>query len=132
MGSNSSVVPDPVLGLHLPLRHPIGALSHCVAMARDAAVVPHPWLVDLVPLLVVLLIASRPTLPSCANCLLMEIILTFLLSPLHKKMVLLRHPEEKNRDSRSSLVWAAKRNQGSSHHFRARVVVSLSLDHQTP
>ncbi|KAG8067909.1 hypothetical protein GUJ93_ZPchr0005g15914 [Zizania palustris] len=47
-------------------------------------------------------------------------------------MVLLRHPEEKNRDNRSSLVWAAKRKQGSSHHFRARVVVSLSLDHQTP
>ncbi|KAL5231191.1 hypothetical protein ABZP36_029967 [Zizania latifolia] len=59
MGSNSPVVPDPVLGLHLPLRHSTGALSRRVAMARDAAVVPHPWLVDLVPLLVVLLIAAH-------------------------------------------------------------------------
>ncbi|KAF0929458.1 hypothetical protein E2562_021559 [Oryza meyeriana var. granulata] len=58
MGSNSPVVPDPVLGLHLPLRHP-AALSRRVAMARDAAVVLRPWLVDLLPLLVVLLIAAH-------------------------------------------------------------------------
>ncbi|KAL6643204.1 hypothetical protein ACP70R_021385 [Stipagrostis hirtigluma subsp. patula] len=63
MGSANPAA-DPI-GL-LRLRHP-GALSRRAAMARDgataaaAAVAPalRPWLVDLVPLLVVLLIAAH-------------------------------------------------------------------------
>ena len=55
MGSNNPVVPDPVLGLHLP-----GILSRRVAMARDAvAPALRPWLLDVVPLLIVLLIAAH-------------------------------------------------------------------------
>uniref|UniRef100_A0A0E0IU11 Uncharacterized protein n=1 Tax=Oryza nivara TaxID=4536 RepID=A0A0E0IU11_ORYNI len=69
MGSTNSpvvvVVPDPVVvgvGLHHP--HPAAALiSRRVAMARDyagaAAVLRPPWLLDLLPFLIVLLIAAH-------------------------------------------------------------------------